>query len=225
MIGTTVLTASLVVSSCANGPEAADFEDPLIGPVSPAFVIPFESYALTPAGLARSNSPSGTENGIDRPVIRTVSGNYRSRDFIFEVDVTIPPGHGDIAYVGFGEGRNNPALDNEPTNALLFRIHNLPRLDFYGIDIAAGDPESGQGFRGQFRQFNRIGEYKRGETMRFRITHQAGQVTLSMPSAPAVTVTFPDAQFGDLFDRRKAHLFLANSSQGTTFRNASLRRP
>lgn len=224
-MGAALAIASMLGSSCAQDAPAVDFVDPLTGPVSPAMSIPFETYALTANGLRRTHSESGTENGIERPVIRTVSGNYLSRDFVFEVDVTIPKDHGDIAYVGFGSGRANAALDNEPTYGFIFRIHNLPRMPFYGIDLTVADPRGGAGFRGAYRRFARLGEYTPGQTMRFRIAHQAGKVTLSVPALPTVRAEFETSQFSDLFKTTDAYLFLSNSSEGTTFRNASLRAP
>ena len=214
---------ALTASSCASGPAPVDFIDPLTGPVSPALSIPFDKYALTTAGLLRTNSESGTENGIERPIVKTVSGDYLAGDFVFEVDVTIPETHGDIAYVGLGAGQNNPLLDNEPSNALLFRIHNLPRMPFYGVDAAAADPKGGMGYRGAYREFHRIGEYTPGQPMRFRIAHQSGKVTLSIPALPAAQITFELSKLPGLFDPAHAFLFLSNSSEGTTFRNASVR--
>ena len=215
----------VTISACARGPAPMDFVDPLTGPVSPAFAIPFAKYALTEAGLVRTHSESGTENGIERPVIRTVSGSYLSRDFVFEVDVTIPADHGDIAYVGFGEAQPNLTLDNEPSHAFLFRIHNLPSMPFYGIDLAVGDPEGGVGYRGAFRYHERHASYTPGKAMRFRITHRDGKVMLAIPALPDVHATFDLAQFRDLFDSGHAYLFLSNSSVGTTFNNASLSAP
>ena len=193
--------------------------------MSPALAIPFEKYALTSDGLTRTNAESGTENGIERPVIRTMSGRYLSRNFVFEVDVTIPEDHGDIAYVGFGAGSTNPGLDNEPSDAFLLRIHNIPNMPFYGIDATASDPDGGVGFRGAFRRIERIGNYTPGQAMRFRISHQDGKVTLAVPALPAVRTTFDLAQFRDLFDSADAYLFLSNSSEGTRFTNASLSTP
>jgi hypothetical protein len=212
--------------ACANDvAQPIDFVDPLTGPVSPAFTIPFDKYALSANGLLRTDSDSGIENGIERPIIRTASGAYRSRDFVFEVDVTIPADHGDIAFVGFGAAESSALLDNEPTHAFVFRIHNLPRMPFYGIDLAAADPNGGVGYRGAYRKFERLGEYTPGRAMRFQITQQAGKVTLAIPAQPKARVEFDMAQFGDLFDPAAAHLFLGNSSEGTTFTNASLRKP
>ncbi len=220
-----VIVVALLASACAKGPAPVDFVDPLTGPVSPALTVPFEKYALTAGGLIRTSSESGTENGIERPVIRTVSGDYLSRDFVFEVDVTIPADHGDIAYVGFGAAHRNPSLDNEPSDAFLFRIHNLPGMPFYGIDVAVGDPEGGVGYRGAFRYHERLGNYTPGKAMRFRITHRDGKVMLAVPALPDVHATFDLAQHRDLFDSANAYVFLSNSSKGTTFSNASLGTP
>lgn len=216
---------SLLVWACAGEPVPVDFADPLTGPVSAQLLIPFDKYALTPGGLLRTSAESGTRNGIERPIVRTVSGDYLSRDFVFEVDVTIPADHGDIAYVGFGAGRTNLLLDNEPSEAFLFRIHNLPEMPFYGIDIAVADPEGGTGFRGAFREFSRFGDYTPGEPMRFQIAHRQGMVTLTVPSVPEARVSFDMARFHDLFADGEARLFFANSSEGTTFANAALTPP
>ncbi len=223
------LVTAVVVVSVFSTPTSADhaaidFVDALTGPDSPAFRIPFDKYALSPTGLLRTSAGSGIQNGIDRPVVRTVSGKYLSRDFVFEVDVTIPASHGDIAYVGFGAGRTNPVLDNEPTSAFLFRIHNLPDVAFHGIDVTVGVPSGGSGFRNAFRSFDRAGEYTPGRPMRFRIEHRGGVVTMTIPGVN-VSRAFRFAQFADLFDSSNAYLFLSNSSEGTTFQHASLRTP
>lgn len=219
------LIVAFLASACSADPKPIDIADPLTGPVSPTFSIPFEKYALSPGGLLRTNSESGTKNGIERPVIRTVSGGYLSRSFVFEVDVTIPADHGDIVYVGFGAADTNQTMDNEPSNAFLFRIHNLPDLPFYAIDEAVADPNGGVGFRGAFRRHERFEAYTPGKAMRFQITHQDGKVTLAVPSIPSARTTFDVSQFPGLFDSTHAYLFLSNSSEGTRFSNASLRTP
>ena len=206
-------------------PEPVDFTDALTGPVSPAFSIPFNSYALTRTGLKRIKSASGTENGIDRPVIRTVSPRYGSRDFVFAVGVTIPENHGDIAYVGFGAGETNAALDNEPTRALLFRIHNLPSIPFFQVDIVIGDPKGGRDYQGQYRRFERFEKYTPGKPMRFEIVRRGDTVTLAAPAIPSARVEFAANEFRNLFTDDEAYVFLANSSEGTTFTNASLTSP
>ena len=120
---TAVVVASVLGTFTAAGPAAIDFVDDLTGPDSPAFRIPFDQCALSPSGLVRTSAASGTWNGVDRPVIRTASGKYLSRDFV-----------------------------------------NVSRA-------------------------------------------------------------FTFAEFADLFDSSSAYLFLSNSSEGTTFRYASLRTP
>jgi len=52
---------------------AVDFEDPLTGPTSAQFDIPFAKYMPTPEGLRRAHSGSRRANGNDRPVVRTRS--------------------------------------------------------------------------------------------------------------------------------------------------------
>ena len=59
--------------------------------------------------------------------------------------------------------------------------------------------------------------------MRFRIAHQSGKVTLSIPALPAAQITFDLSTLPGLFDPTHAFLFLSNSSEGTTFRHASVR--
>ncbi|MDP3716665.1 MAG: hypothetical protein Q8T13_02745 [Acidobacteriota bacterium] len=223
-LATAVVVASVLGTPFAAGPAAIDFVDALTGPDSPAFRIPFDKYALSPAGLVRTLAGSGTQNGIDRPVVRSASGKYLSRDFVFEVDVTIPASHGDIAWVGFGHGINSQLFDNEPTSAFLFRIHNLPEIAFHGIDIAVSVPSGGTEFHGAFRSLDRIAAYTPGHPMRFRIEHRGGVVTMRIPDLN-LSRSFMFAEFADLFDSSNAYLFLSNSSEGTTFRNASLRTP
>ncbi|MDQ3068445.1 MAG: hypothetical protein M3R55_01795 [Acidobacteriota bacterium] len=115
---------------------AVDFSDALRGPASPNLSIPFDAYALTPEGLSRVDSASDRENGADRPMVKTVSGAYLSRDFVFDVDVTIPPGVQDIAFVGFGLGDQSPAMSMEPAGAFLIRIHHLPNVDVVHLAAA-----------------------------------------------------------------------------------------
>ena len=220
--GLATLVAGLAIT-CTRGLQPVDFDDPLTGPVSPALSIPFDKYVLTPAGLLRQHSESGTENGIERPIIKTLSGDYLSRDFVFEIDVTIPADHGDIAFVGFGAARNHLEGDNEPTDAFVFRIHNLPKTSYFAIDLALADPDGGAGFNNRFRMLERLGEYTPGKTMRFQIAHKAGTVTLAIPALPGASRSFPPPRYDGLFEASAAHLFFANSSKGTTFKNASLR--
>src|SRR5262245_19824423 len=101
------LALVVLVTACARVPEAVDISDELNGPVSPFLTIPFDKYQLTPEGLLRTYSISGDRNGTDRVMVKTVTGNYLSRNFRFELSVYFPEGHEDLAYIGFGEGTPN----------------------------------------------------------------------------------------------------------------------
>ncbi|MFM8534781.1 MAG: hypothetical protein ACKOEC_14550 [Acidimicrobiia bacterium] len=48
---------------------------------------------------------------------------------------------------------------------------------------------------------------------------------LSVPALPGASRTLDVAKFSGLFDNASAFLFMSNSSEGTTFQNASLREP
>lgn len=191
--------------------------------MSGALVIPFEKFGLTPEGLLRTHSSSGSLNGIDRPVVRTRSGLYLSRDFRFEVTVTIPANHDDIAYVGFGEGRPNQVINNEPTNCFLFRIHNLP--DIRRIDAVVGVPGTGKVFHGAFEEFHHIADYPPGTAVRFRIERRGGTVSLSLPQVPGASISFFLRKYPALIAASRAHLFVSNTSEGTVFSDFVVRAP
>jgi hypothetical protein len=211
---------------CSSGPGAVDFKDPLTGPISQTLQIPFDKFALTPEGLLRTDSTSGTTNGVDRPIVKTRSAGYLSRDFRFDVTVTIPPDHADIAYVGFGAARSNSLVDNEPTSAFVLRIHNLPSMPHYDIDAVVSVPNaSGTIFHNHFAYSEKIGEYRRGESMAFRIERIGDRVTMSVVGLADSARTLSLATYPGLFSESEAHLFFTNSAEGTTFSNLSVTRP
>lgn len=115
---------------------AVDFVDRLTGPTSERFDIPFDKYTLTPEGLLRVHSASGRGNGVDRPVVRTRSEHYLTRDFVFEADITFPADVEDIAFIGFGAGASAQPY-NEPTGVFGFRIHHLPGNRIVNFGVAA----------------------------------------------------------------------------------------
>jgi hypothetical protein len=207
--------------SCSpSWPFPVDVADRLQGPVSPGLRIPFGSYALTPDGLLRSYSISGDRDGIDRPIVRTESGLYLSRDFVFEVTVTIPAAHEDIAYVGFGEGAANGAYNNEPTNCFIFRIHNMN--DVHRIDAAVGSRHPGKPPLPYFRELHSVANYPPGRPMRVRIERRGERLTMSLPGLPGSAQVFRLGDYPGLFDTNHAYLFLGNTSQGTTFSDLSV---
>jgi hypothetical protein len=191
---------------------AADFSDALTGPASPTLAIPFQAYALTPEGLLRSESASNRTHGKDRPMVKTLSGGYLLRDFIFEVDVMIPSDTQDIAYVGFGRGEPNPDYSMEPSAAFLFRIHGLSGV--YDVHAAAA-AAAGRGI--PHLRLEHIGKYEPGRRTTFRIEHAGNRVTLSMPGTPGASHTFEMASYPGLFDDRSGFLFFGNSSEGAVF--------
>ena len=213
---------------------AVDFSDALRGPASPNLSIPFEAYALTPDGLLRTTSSSGRENGSDRPMVRTVSGAYLSRDFVFEVDVTIPGDTQDLAFIGFGRGEPNPGLDNEPGAAFLFRIHNLPDRhvvdapDLHVVHAAAARPpdrllRTTVAPADVLLHIEAIGEYIPDTKTTFRIERAANIVTLSLPGTPGAQSAFDLRDYPKLFDERSSFLFFGNTAEGTIFSNVSVR--
>lgn len=220
------LVLVVCLTSCTKEPDPNNFVDTLTGPVS-SFQIPFASYALTPSGLMRTDSASGTENGIERPIARTASGRYLSRDFVFEVDVTIPVHTNDIAFVGLGAGRGNQAFNNEPTSAALFRIHNLPKVPHHGVIVGLALPKTQRGLPATeyFSKADTVATYTPGQPMRVRIEHRGGAITLSVPSVANSARVFDRASYADLFDAEHSYLFVADGANGTTFSNAQVWTP
>jgi hypothetical protein len=211
------LALALVVflSSCARTADPVDISDELNGPVSPQLVIPFDKFELTPDGLLRTYSISADRNGSDRPIVRTVSGDYLSRNFRFDISLNIPEGHEDLAYVGFGEGLPNDAYNNEPTNAFLFRIHHIEGVT--RIDAAVGVRKPLKQAYPYLAEFHQIGDYIPGQLTQFRIQRRDDLVVLSLPGSKGEH-TFKLSQYPALFDPNKAYLFFANTTEGTRFR-------
>lgn len=204
----------------------ADFSDTLRGPGSPNLSIPFGAYALTPEGLLRADSSSGQVYGLDRPMVRTRSGAYLSRDFVFEVDVTIPSGAEDIAFAGFGLGDPNPRLSNEPGAAFIFRIHSLPGMDV--VHTAAAPPPGGRPSETVTPtdvplRLAEVGRYEAGRQTTFRIERAGDLVTLSMPGTPDARSAFDLRDYPKLFGGGSGFLFFGNSAEGTIFSNVRVR--
>lgn len=217
--------AGIAVYSTRSEPAPpVDFADDLRGPASPNLTIPFHAYALTPEGLLRTDSATDRVYGNDRPMVKTVSAAYLSRDFVFEVDVTIPAETHDVAFVGFGLGDPNPAFNMEPAGAFMFRIHNLPGVDT--VHAAAALPPSerpsdaGPAVHGRLEV---IGTYVSDTTTTFRIERADNRVMLSMPATKDASHTFELGAFPSVVDRKRAYLFFGNSAEGTIFSNVRVR--
>lgn len=205
-------------------PQPVYFSDDLKGPSSEHLVIPFEAFTLTPDGLLRSHAVTAHAFGNDRAVVRTRSGGYLAGDFVFEVDVTVPPDTEDLAYVGFGSGASNPAYNNEPAGAFMFRIHSMKGMDV--VHAAASRPPSDRKAEAGPQVFVRletIGRYAAGTTTTFRIEQADNRVTLSIPGQQGASYTFALPSFPGLFDREAGYLFFGNSAEGTVFGNVRVR--
>lgn len=224
--GALVALAAVGLYAMRNRPApAVDFADALTGPASPQLTIPFDSFALTPNGLLRARSVTARGFGNDRLFVKTVSGRYLSRDFVFEVDLTIPADTQDLAFVGFGRGDANPSFNSEPGGAFLFRIHNLPGQN--KVDVAASLPPAAARQTGAGPQVHarleELGHYIAGTRTTFRIERAGNNVTLSMSGASVTSRTFELSQFPGLFDEDEAYLFFGNSAEGTIFSNVRVR--
>lgn len=227
-IGIACLLAAGAFALYAMRPDAAlppiDFTDDLKGPASPHLTIPFEAYSLTPEGLRRSKAATGRTFGNDRVMVRTKSSEYLTRDFVLEVDLTIPRDTEDLAYVGFGLGDPNPAYNAEPAGAFQFRIHSLPGMN--RVDASASLPSSnlpaGAGPK-IHASLVPIGSYIAGTTTTFRIERAGNRVTLSMLGNETASHTFDMSLLPALFGEGEGYLFFGNSAEGTIFSNVRVR--
>lgn len=198
---------------------AVDITDSLTGPTSPFFDIPFDKYTLSPEGLLRAHSASGRSNGIDRPIVRTRSDQYLSRDFVFEVDVTIPPANEDIVFVGFGEAA--PAQPyNEPSNVFGLRIHHLP--DNHEVRLAAITlPDNGVGPSYVFHEL--IGTVPESGALTLRLERAGDSIRASVLGQNDRARTLRISEFPSVLKNGRGFLYMANTSEGTTFSNVRVR--
>jgi hypothetical protein len=198
---------------------AVDFVDTLTGPTSAQFDIPFGKYMLTPEGLLRARSDSGRLNGVDRPVVRTRSDRYLSRDFVFEVDITIPPDAQDIVFVGVGHAESTAPF-NEPGGTVGFRIHQLPTTREIQLAIISL-PAKGTAPTYPFSET--IGTVPEGERFTVRLMRSGDQITGSLPGHDGSERTIKTELFPMVRDKVRGFLYLSNTAEGTTFSNVSVR--
>jgi len=193
------------------------FSDPLTGPSSPNLSIPFNKFGYTPAGLLRVSDDG---SGVDRPIVKTVSGGYLT-ETAFTAEITVNVGANDIAYFGLGQGTTNPAYYNEPSNAFVFRIHN-----WYGYTGIQADAESGL-TANPFLASPYASDSYTGSSTTFRIVRNGDSLTLSVPSSGA-SRTYSVSQYAGLMGLTAANTFLFfgnTNATGTVFSNLSVTRP
>jgi hypothetical protein len=219
-----LLAMAIVVAGSAaayslrpDTPPAVDFVDRLSGPTSEHFNIPFDKYTLTPEGLLRHSSASKRNNGIDRPVVRTYSDKYLSRDFVFEVDVTFPADVQDIAFVGWGDGTPSGAYQ-EPSGAFGFRIHHLQ--DNRDVRLAvmrpADVPETAY-------EEQTIGVVPANGSLTVRLERSGDQLIGSLPGQPGTGHTLRISAFPLILKSGRGFLYLGNTAEGTVFSNVRVR--
>ncbi len=219
VLGIVVAGSAGVYSLRPQAPPAVDFSDDLRGPTSAQFNIPFEKYTLTPEGLLRTHSDSGRGNGVDRPVVRTLSDRYLSRDFVFEVDVTIPPDVEDIIFLGIGDATATTPF-NEPGGAFGFRIHHMP--DNREVRLAAMTlPPRGTPVTYPFHEL--IDSVPASGPFTVRLERSGDQIIGSLPGQDASERRVRISEFPAILSNGRGFLYLANTAEGTVFGNVKVR--
>lgn len=195
-------------------PAAADFDDDLTGPSSPALTIPFSAYGFTPEGLLRTTSVSRSQNGVDRPIVRTAARGYLDRDFAFELSVTVPSAAEDIVFVGVGRGVANEQFSNEPDAAIYFRIHSGLGANEVHAVVTAAPSEVATSGRFAFQEV--LGRYTPGQNITVRLERAGDKLTMSVPGQTGASRTLSLSQhrsrIGD-----DGFLFFSNSAESTIF--------
>lgn len=196
-----------------------DFVDDLTGPTSAQLDIPFAKFALTPEGLLRAQSDSGRGNGTDRPTVRTRSAGYLSRDFVFEVDVTIPPDVQDILFVGLGDGDSTSPF-NEPGGAFGFRVHHLP--DNREVRLAAVTlPPPGTSVTYPYEEV--LGTVPADGTLSLRLERDGDRIIGSLPGQAGSERTIRISEHPSILEGGRGFLYLSNTAEGTVFNNVRVR--
>jgi hypothetical protein len=210
------LVAAAVLYVGADRPAPIDFVDALTGPET-TLDIPFDRFHLSPEGLVRSMSLSAS--GDDRPLVRTLSSGYLTRDFVFEVEIAIPADASDLAFVGFGSVASAPPY-NEPCDAWVFRVHHLPethKVQFGGCQLV---PSKGGA---SHVVLETLGEFPASGTLTVQLERAGEQLTARLPGDPGTARTFRMSEFPAVLTHGVGYLFFGNSSVGTSFRNVKVR--
>lgn len=207
--------AVLAGAGPARAADALNFTDPLTGPTSPYLTIDFSKYGYTTAGLLRIQSDSGTGNGTDRPMVKTVSAGFLGRNFDYQVEVLSSPGNQDIIYVGFGEGVPNVNFFNEPTNSALFRIHQ--NIAGNRVDVAVDSGFSSW----PFAVLETVGTYAASGTV-FRISRHDDVLAMEIVGQPLSLRTLSVSSDLGFLNLTNGYLFFGNTAEGTTFRDVSV---
>ncbi len=219
VLGIVVAGSAAVYSLRPDVAPAVDFVDDLTGPTSPQFNVPFGKYMLTPEGLLRAQSDSGRLNGTDRPVVRTLSDRYLSRDFVLEVDITIPPDVEDLVFVGFGEGAPTAPF-NEPGGAFGFRIHQMPTNREVQL-AAVTHPPAGMSPTYLFNE--NIGTVPANGALTVRLERSGDQLIGSLPGQDGSESTIQISAYPTILESGRGFLYISNTAEGTVFSRVTVR--
>jgi hypothetical protein len=218
VLGSVVIGTAAMYALRPDDAPAVDFADNLTGPTSDQFDIPFEKFTMTPEGLLRSRSDSGRSAGTDRPLVRTRSDQYLSRDFVCEVDLMIPADVEDLAFVGFGDARG-AAPYFEPSGVFGFRIHHLAGNREI---LLAAHPLAGA-TRGPGVVQEIVGTFPTSGALRVQLTRSGDRLTGSLPDYPGSEHTMNISDHPSILKSGRGFLYLTNSAEGTVFSKVRVR--
>jgi len=219
VLGIVVAGSAAVYSLRPGEAPAADFVDRLTGPTSEHFDIPFDKFTLTPEGLLRHYSESGRINGTDRPVVRTRSGQYLSRNFVFEVDVAFAADGEDIAFVGMGDATTTSPF-NEPGGAFGFRIHYLPTNREVRLAAITMPPA---GMPVTYPVEHVLGTVPESGALTVRLERSGDQMIGSLPGQDGSERTIQISDYSSILRSGRGFLYLSNTAEGTVFSNIKVR--
>ncbi|MBL4818274.1 MAG: NHL repeat-containing protein [Deltaproteobacteria bacterium] len=214
-----VLFLSMILGLPAASQSTADFTDPLTAALStPVFTIDAAKYSFTASGLQRSQSDSGTTNGTDRPMVKSVASNYLSlQNWKFEIDVAPGASNQDLIYIGFGQAIPNTLVSNEPTNGFHLRIHS-GGLGSNQIHAAVVVNNATHFLALDTTTLGTLSQHPSKTT--FVITRAGDNLTLSVGTQPGVTFSISQHKSSLGLTNSNGFLYFGNTSQTTVFSNA-----
>jgi hypothetical protein len=208
------VAAGLIALAFFDRSSSPYFSDPLTGPNSPKLSIPAGKYGYTPQGLRRVQS----DNLVDRPMIRTVSGAYlRATHFTFEVSAKVAAD--DLSFFGFGQAVRDPGYYNEPSHCFSLGIANLGSATIGATVVQVGAEEA------HYLDKHELGTYVPGTTETVRIVRDGDYLTLSVPRQNihrTYSISQYNAQLG--LTNENTCLFFGSTSVGTVFSNVRVTR-
>ena len=120
---------------------------------------------------------------MDRAYISTISGDYLSTNFVFEITLNSPFDASSYMFVGLGSGLGNSSYANEPQDSLFLRIHSPDLVGGDGdnrgrVDVATLTSTGPPVFTLVAQDFGRLGT--NAGTHRIRLTKVADALTFAL---------------------------------------------